>query len=104
MGERLSRFPAASDGLRHLREGDVGDPHRHAELAAELGGEPHVLVRELEREAGGSYLAGRNRSERRSKVRWRPLAPLRTASHSASGSTPPLMPSANTSASAVWMA
>src|SRR5262249_53915556 len=30
---------------------------------------------------GGSYLFCRNRSWRRSKVRWRPLAPVRTATH-----------------------
>ena len=44
-------LPAAVERFRHLGVGHVGEPHRHAELAAELGGEPHVLVRELQGEA-----------------------------------------------------
>jgi len=50
----------------------------------------------------GSNLPGRNCSARPSNVRRRPPAPCRTAFHRASGSTPALTPSVNTSASAVW--
>ena len=42
--------PASIKGLRHLGKGEIGEPHRDAVLAADLGGEPHILVREAESE------------------------------------------------------
>src|SRR5215813_3489581 len=44
-------FPAAVERLRQLGIGEIGDPHGHTQFAAELGGEPHILVCELEGEA-----------------------------------------------------
>src|SRR5437660_1088425 len=55
---RVAVAPAAVQRLGELGERQIGDPHRHIEVAAELGGEAHVLVGETQRRGGGLVLAG----------------------------------------------
>src|SRR5690349_13165193 len=45
-GARVAFAPAAVQRLGELGQSQIGDAHRHVEVAAELGGERHVLVRE----------------------------------------------------------
>src|SRR5581483_4685247 len=47
----VAALPAAVERFRQLGVGQVGEAHGDAQLAAELGGEPHVLVGELQGEA-----------------------------------------------------
>src|SRR6516165_5524661 len=42
---RVAIHPAAVQRLRELGKRQVGNPHRHVEISAELSGERHVLVR-----------------------------------------------------------
>src|SRR2546428_3830946 len=48
---RVTLAPAAVERLRHLHQRQLAQPHRHAELAADGGGEAHVLVRQAQRQA-----------------------------------------------------
>src|SRR3989442_1731049 len=48
---RVTLAPAAVERLRHLHQRQLAQPHRHPELAADGGGEAHVLVRQAQREA-----------------------------------------------------
>jgi len=65
----IAAFPAARQRLGHFLERQVGKPHRHAHLAADLGGERHVLCASLSAKRGGSKTSGRKWSARPSKVR-----------------------------------
>src|SRR5712671_2441627 len=55
---RVAVPPAAVQRLGELGERQIRDPHRHVEVAAELGGETPVLVGEPQRKGGGLVLAG----------------------------------------------
>jgi len=45
-------MPASVQCFGHLGVREIGEPHRHAQLAAEFDGERHVLVTEPECEVG----------------------------------------------------
>ena len=51
---RVALAPAAVQRLGEFRQRQIGDPHRYVEIAAELGGERHILVRQTQRKGGGS--------------------------------------------------
>src|SRR5438093_6544144 len=48
---RIALAPAAVERLRHLHQRQLAQPHRHPVLAADGGGQAHVLVRQTQREA-----------------------------------------------------
>ena len=84
--------PAAVHRLRQLLVRQVGDSHRHAHLAAELRRQRTSLCASLQRERRRVEFVLHEGAASRSKVRRRPPAPWRIASHSDSGSTPALTP------------
>src|SRR6266851_2295626 len=57
-GTRVALAPAAIQRFGELGKGEVGDAHRHVEIAAQLGGKRHILVRQPQGEGGGLVFAG----------------------------------------------
>src|SRR6516162_969456 len=55
---RVAFTPAAVQRFAKLGQRHIGDTHRHIEVAAELGGERHVLVRQTQCKGGGLVFAG----------------------------------------------
>jgi hypothetical protein len=50
-GTAVAVLPTSVERLRHFGECHVGKAHRHAQLAAKLGGKPRVLVPKFEGKA-----------------------------------------------------
>ena len=100
---RVALSPAAAESFAQFGKRQVGNSHRHVEVAAQLRGERHVLVRQPQGKGGRLVLAGEKLIDQPVKGAPTAAGAVPYSFPSASGSTPALTPTENISARAVWM-